>query len=311
MAVLFTNNAQGVLNAGITAIATAIVLTAGGGAQFPSPTGSDFAMLTLFNAGGTYEIVKLTSRAADTLTVVRGQEGTAGFAFSAADKVDLRITAAGLANKLDKDTGGVIAGALTVNAVLTTNSTFSCAGAAAMAAISVTTIAASGLATLSGGVSTAALTASGTSTLAAANFSGLATMNAGLTVATGLLTISAGGNLTPAATPGTNAIGYLGVPQVTHAGNYTALMSDAGKEQYFTATATGTIPSNAAVALPIGSFMVWSVVAGQVLTVAINTDTLRFLTGNVTGSRTVTGPGYLIAQKKTATEWWASGQNVT
>ena len=127
----------------------------------------------------------------------------------------------------------------------------------------------------------------------------------------GLQALSAGANVTPAATPSTNAVGYLGVPQTTHAGSYGLAMADSGCEQFFTSTATATIPANASIAFPIGSVVVLSADVGATLTVVITTDTLRWLPGNTTGSRTVTGPGYLIAQKKKSGEWWATGVNIT
>lgn len=108
---------------------------------------------------------------------------------------------------------------------------------------------------------------------------------------------------------GTNAntIGYLGIPITTKSGNYTNVLGDMGKEFFYTASATQTIDSNANVAAQIGSFMVFSVDAGFTLTVSITTDTLRWLTGNVTGTRTVTGPGQIIVSKKKTAEWWAIG----
>lgn len=113
---------------------------------------------------------------------------------------------------------------------------------------------------------------------------------------------------------GTNAntLGYLGIPQTTRSGNHTSVLTDAGEEQFYTSTATQTIAANASVAAQIGSFMVFSADVGVTLTVAITSDTLRWPTGNLTGSRTVTGPGFLIVSKKKSTEWWVTGaSNVT
>lgn len=104
-----------------------------------------------------------------------------------------------------------------------------------------------------------------------------------------------------------NALGYLGLPQVTKSAGYTNVLTDMGKEIFYTSTATQTIDSNANVAAQIGSYMVFTADVGVTLTVSITTDTLRWPTGNVTGSRTVTGPGYLAVAKKKSTEWWVSG----
>ncbi len=98
MAQLFSNNALSALNGGITAIATTINLTATEGALFNEPTGGDFELITVYD-GATIsvstnvEIMKVTARTADEMTVVRGQEGTAGFAFSDLAGVEANSTA--------------------------------------------------------------------------------------------------------------------------------------------------------------------------------------------------------------------------
>lgn len=93
---LFANNADSELNGAITSVATSITLKTGGGAKFPTPTGGDFFLVTMFQKVGAtelnHEIVKCTARSGDVLTVVRAQEGTTGFAFSNADPVELRFT---------------------------------------------------------------------------------------------------------------------------------------------------------------------------------------------------------------------------
>lgn len=116
MAVLYANNAASTLAAGITNVATTITLATGTGASFPALTGSDFFYATLIDNSNNIEIVKVTARSTDTVTVVRGQESTAARAYSTGDKFEMRITAGGLANKLDKDTGGTLGGPLTLPA---------------------------------------------------------------------------------------------------------------------------------------------------------------------------------------------------
>jgi hypothetical protein len=97
MAALFSNNLSGNLNGGITAVATSLALTPGTGGNFPSPTGGDYFLLTLIGLDvgveASWEIVKVTARATDTLTVVRAQEGTSGFAWLSGTRVELRMTA--------------------------------------------------------------------------------------------------------------------------------------------------------------------------------------------------------------------------
>lgn len=95
MAQLFTNNAATTLAAAITTTGqTSITVQTGKGALFPNPTSPDFALLTL-DDGTNIEIVKLTARSTDTLTIVRAQESTTAQASFAATttKVELRFTA--------------------------------------------------------------------------------------------------------------------------------------------------------------------------------------------------------------------------
>jgi hypothetical protein len=88
---LFTNNADATIENGISASATTIVLAAGKGALFPSPTGGDYALATLFK-NGVVEIIKITARTTDTLTVVRAQEGTTGVIWEANATIQGRAT---------------------------------------------------------------------------------------------------------------------------------------------------------------------------------------------------------------------------
>lgn len=94
MAVLYTNNAVSALSASITSTATSFSVTAGHGVKFPALSGVDYFYVTLYNNAGNIEIVKVTASATDTFTVVRAQDGTSGLAFTAADKVELRVTKA-------------------------------------------------------------------------------------------------------------------------------------------------------------------------------------------------------------------------
>lgn len=92
MAVLYTNNAASTLSASITNTATSFSVTSGQGALFPAITGSDYFYVTLLDNSGNIEIVKVTARNTDTFTVTRAQDGTTARAWSANDKVELRIT---------------------------------------------------------------------------------------------------------------------------------------------------------------------------------------------------------------------------
>ena len=103
-----------------------------------------------------------------------------------------------------------------------------------------------------------------------------------------------------------NALGYLGIPQLPKTGNYTSVLADAGTEKFWTANGNGTIAGNASVAYQIGSFLVWT--ADQGVTLGLNSpDTILWPVGNLTGNRTITGPGFAIVTKKKSTTWWVTG----
>lgn len=89
---LFTNNAKSTLASGITAIATSIFLAPGDGALFPDPGPNEQFAVTLVDASQNIEICYCTERVTDTLTVIRGQEGTSGLPFIIGDIVSLRVT---------------------------------------------------------------------------------------------------------------------------------------------------------------------------------------------------------------------------
>lgn len=99
---LFANNAQSKLASPISNVALSLQVTAGEGSKFPSPTGGDYFLLTLAKFSGgiesDYEIVKVTARSGDTMTIVRAQEGTTAKAYAAEDRAELRLTGGALAN---------------------------------------------------------------------------------------------------------------------------------------------------------------------------------------------------------------------
>lgn len=91
-AVVVTNNASTTISAAITAAATSIPLAAGSGGLFPSlATGQVFyGKLT---QGNTTEIVEVTARVTDTLTVSRGIDGSTPAAFNSGAVFALVMTA--------------------------------------------------------------------------------------------------------------------------------------------------------------------------------------------------------------------------
>ena len=106
MSVKFSNNATTTLASSATSSATSI--TVADGSVFPTLSANDYFYLTLETFANTArEIVKCTAKNGNILTVVRAQDSTSASAFSIADKVELRLTAAGLndvATQADTDT---------------------------------------------------------------------------------------------------------------------------------------------------------------------------------------------------------------
>lgn len=94
--ILWTNNATTTLATAISSVANTIVLASGGGAAFPSPGNNQYFLATLSPAtvgAQPNEIVLVTARSTDTLTVARGQEGTTAQAWGTGAIVSNLITA--------------------------------------------------------------------------------------------------------------------------------------------------------------------------------------------------------------------------
>ncbi|MFZ2306844.1 MAG: hypothetical protein WAW73_17495 [Rhodoferax sp.] len=131
---LFVNNAGATLNGTLAVGGNTLNLASGQGSRFPTPTGGDYFLITLYekDAGGdeiNYEIVKCTARTADSLTITRDFEGivvaaggtSGGWAYPAAVGinpsqvvyVEMRETAylfSNLVSKDEKDVSGGVPG---------------------------------------------------------------------------------------------------------------------------------------------------------------------------------------------------------
>ena len=103
MAQLFANNAYGSLGSSLSNVATSLTLATGNGARFPSPSGGDYFLATLVGLDGNgaenaWEIVKVTARSTDTLTIVRAQESTSAVAWASGTRIEVRGTAGTFGN---------------------------------------------------------------------------------------------------------------------------------------------------------------------------------------------------------------------
>lgn len=102
MTTLFKDNASSVLSTGISSGALSITVTTGHGDRFPIVVSPDICYLTLEDAAHHIEIVKVTGRGmgADTMTIVRAQQGTTARAWLSGDIVELRLTATTMAETI-------------------------------------------------------------------------------------------------------------------------------------------------------------------------------------------------------------------
>lgn len=126
-----------------------------------------------------------------------------------------------------------------------------------------------------------------------------------LSATTGLLT-----------TPNSDAseVGFKGMPQNAQNGNYTLVLTDAGKTIYKASGGAGetiTIPANASVAFPVGTVIEVINQGGGDLSLAITTDTLTWLGVGSTGTRTIGDDGSAVIRKVTSTAWVVSGVNLS
>ena len=124
---LWTNNAKTTLAGSISSSATSANLASGTGSLFPNPMGGDYFAMTFVDAATKLinEIVYVTARSGDTITIVRAQEGTTAVAWTAGD-IAANLWTAGAAAlatqppELQQQTGNYAVDAGTANAVVVT-----------------------------------------------------------------------------------------------------------------------------------------------------------------------------------------------
>lgn len=118
MGIKVANNAFGTLASSITNSATSITLTTGQGSRFPTLGAGDYFYATLIDTTNNLEIVKCTARSTDVLTVTRAQENTTARAYSAGDRIEIRITAATFEDATAVEDGEVTAAKLASGAAV-------------------------------------------------------------------------------------------------------------------------------------------------------------------------------------------------
>lgn len=108
MAELFRNNARALLASTLSVGGTSITLAPGKGALFAAPTGGNTQRATLIDpadANRAPEIVIITSRATDVLTVTRAAEGTTAQEWLTGCEIQARVTAGMLERMAQTNSG--------------------------------------------------------------------------------------------------------------------------------------------------------------------------------------------------------------
>lgn len=96
--IVFSNFGQTILASPVGPSDTSITVRPGDGGKFPSPTGGDYFVIVITDdATKEHEIMHGTARAGDTITVVRGQEGTSAQNWLVGDIVQCAPTAGTMA----------------------------------------------------------------------------------------------------------------------------------------------------------------------------------------------------------------------
>jgi hypothetical protein len=99
MGVQLKNNASTIVPLAISSTATSLVVASGTGAEFPTLGAGDYFYATIQDVNNNFEIVKVTARADDTMTVTRAQEGTLAIPFPANSRFELRVTVENILSK--------------------------------------------------------------------------------------------------------------------------------------------------------------------------------------------------------------------
>jgi hypothetical protein len=97
----FSNNATTTITARISDTDTSLTVASGTGALFPTLGASEYFKATLQDTNNNFEIIKVTARTDDIMTVVRGQDGTLAIPFPANSRFELRVLANNVQDYVD------------------------------------------------------------------------------------------------------------------------------------------------------------------------------------------------------------------
>lgn len=99
MGIKLTNNATALVPLSVSSTQTSMTVTTGKGALFPILGTGDYFYATLMDVNSNFEIVKVTARTDDVMTMVRAQESTLAIPFPANSRFEIRVTVENMLSK--------------------------------------------------------------------------------------------------------------------------------------------------------------------------------------------------------------------
>jgi len=99
MGIKLTNNAATLIPSAVSSTQTALTVSTGSGVLFPTLGAGDYFYATIQDVNNHFEIVKVTARTDDAMTIVRAQEGTLAISFPANSRFELRVTVENMLSK--------------------------------------------------------------------------------------------------------------------------------------------------------------------------------------------------------------------
>lgn len=125
---VFTNFASSLLASGITDTATSVTIQSGDGALFPAFSAGQQGVAVIEDTSGNTEVVFITARTGDSMTIDRGEELTTALAFASGSRFELRGTAGVFSGMLQKNGGDTLSGTTVNNGVIQQNTSGSIQG---------------------------------------------------------------------------------------------------------------------------------------------------------------------------------------
>lgn len=99
MGIKLTNNAFATVPSAVSSTQTSLTVATGKGALFPILGATDYFYATLSDVNSNFEIVKVTARTDDVMTMVRAQESTLAIPFPANSRFEIRVTVENMLSK--------------------------------------------------------------------------------------------------------------------------------------------------------------------------------------------------------------------